>query len=388
VTKTALIIGGGFAGCASAHMLSKQGGWDVTLIESNAYLGAGVRTHWYGGHPYTFGPRHFLTQNDAIFDYLNNVVPLRKLEHEFVTYVEPDNAFYNYPIHKDDIKRMPDRDKIRDEITNAKGVAGANNLEDYWIGSVGQTLFDKFIDGYNKKMWLVDDCEKIDTFNWSPKGVALKEGSKEAWDTAISAYPYAADGYNSYFDIATEGTKVLLNTRIEKYDIPNKAVVINGEKKQYDIIVSTIAPDEILDHRHGVLPFIGRDFHKLVFPTEHVFPEEIYFLYYANDEAHTRMVEYKKFTGHKSPTTLIGLEIPSMNGKHYPVPFKSEIRKALKYYKELPEGVFSMGRAGSYLYGLDIDDCIWQAMLMAEQVKGGGQDHPVPGAEYRFADDI
>ena len=39
-------------------------------------------------------------------------------------------------------------------------------------------------------MWLVDDCKKIDTFNVS-KGVALKEGSRAAWDTAISGYPIA-----------------------------------------------------------------------------------------------------------------------------------------------------------------------------------------------------
>jgi hypothetical protein len=28
-----------------------------------------VRTNWFGGHPYTFGPRHFLTQNRAVYDY-------------------------------------------------------------------------------------------------------------------------------------------------------------------------------------------------------------------------------------------------------------------------------------------------------------------------------
>ena len=65
--KKALIIGGGFVGCAAAHVLELQGGWDVTLVEKNSVLGAGVRTQWYGGHPYTFGPRHFLTQNEGLF---------------------------------------------------------------------------------------------------------------------------------------------------------------------------------------------------------------------------------------------------------------------------------------------------------------------------------
>ena len=59
--KKVLIIGGGFAGCAAAHQLSNINNLDITLVESANHLGAGVRTNFYGGHPYTFGPRHFLT---------------------------------------------------------------------------------------------------------------------------------------------------------------------------------------------------------------------------------------------------------------------------------------------------------------------------------------
>ena len=59
-------------------------------------------------------------------------------------------------------------------------------------------------------------------------------------------------------------------------------------------------------------------------------------------------------------------------------------RQAQKYFELMPPGVFSIGRAGSYLYGIDIDDCIRQAMLLAEIIKQGGQDHPVPGKNYHF----
>ncbi|MGE0280677.1 MAG: FAD-dependent oxidoreductase [Rhizobiaceae bacterium] len=382
--KNALIIGGGIAGCAAAHQLTMMGGWNVLLIEAAPLLGAGVRTNWFGGHPYTFGPRHFLTQNRAVYDYMNAIVPLRSCaDHQFITYVERDNAFYNYPIHEDDIAKMPDRDKIAKERKDAIGVENAKNLEAYWIGSVGQTLFDKFIDGYNKKMWLVDDCKKIDTFNWSPKGVTIKSGPRAAWDTAMSAYPYAPDGYNKYFDYAVQGVTVMLNTKIERYDIPSRTVWINGEKKTFDVIVNAISPDELFGKCHGELKYIGRDFHKIVFPTEHVFPEHVYFLYYANDEQFTRLVEYKKMTHHKSPTTLIGMEIPSMNGRHYPLPFKKDIALASKYFEMMPDHVYSIGRNGSYRYGLDIDDCIEQAMIMAQQIKEGGRDYPVPMEIWR-----
>lgn len=382
--KKVLVIGGGVAGCTAAHQLKLMGSWDVLLVEASPVLGAGVRTSWFGGHPYTFGPRHFLTQNRKVYDYMDAICPLRSCaDHQFITYVERDNAFYNYPIHEDDVAKMPDADKIAAERKAVVGVANAKNLEEYWIGSVGRTLYEKFIDKYNKKMWLVDDNRRIDTFNWSPKGVAIKSGDRAAWDTALSAYPYAPDGYNRFFDVTVEGVTVLLSTKIERYDILNRAVWINGEKKTFDLIVNTISPDILFDHCHGELKYIGRDFHKIVFPTEHVLPEHVYFLYYANDEKFTRLVEYKKLTHHKSPTTLIGMEIPSMNGKHYPLPFKSEIDLARKYFEMMPDYVYSIGRAGSYRYGLDIDDCIEQAMIMVQQIKEGGRDYPVPMEIWR-----
>ena len=56
------------------------------------------------------------------------------------------------------------------------------------------------------------------------------------------------------------------------------------------------------------------------------------------------------------------MEIPTLNGGYdYPVPFKKQQILARKYFDLMPEGVYSIGRAGSYLYGIDIDDCIIQS---------------------------
>ena len=389
--KKALIIGGGFAGCAAAHQLELMKNWDVTIVETAPFLGAGVRTSWYGGHPYTFGPRHFLTPYNDVYKYLNKIIPLRKCnEHEFITYVEQDDSFYAYPINMQDIRKMPDYQQINEQMEENKrkeyiGALKAKNLEEYWIGSVGKILFEKFIKNYNKKMWLVDDCKQIDTFNWSPKGVAIKDGPRAAWDTIVSAYPIAANGYDDYFDFATKEARVLLSTRIEKFDIKHKKIFIDNNSQTFDIIISTISPDILFNNELGELKFLGRKIHNIVFPTEFVFPENVYFLYYANNEEFTRLVEYKKFTKHKSKNSLVGMEIPTLDGgKHYPLPFQSEQKKAKNYLEQLPNGIFSMGRAGSYLYGIDIDDCIRQSFLMKDMLEQGGQDYAVPGKDYRF----
>ncbi|MBH18810.1 MAG: UDP-galactopyranose mutase [Crocinitomicaceae bacterium] len=370
-----LIIGAGPAGCAAVHKLSEIDDLDITIIDKAKHLGAGVRTNFYGGHPYTFGPRHFFTQNQEVYDYLNSIVPLRDCgDHQFISYVEEDNAFYNFPIHMDDVRSMPDSNKIINEIKDAHGVKYAKNFEEYWINSVGKTLYNKIIKNYTAKMWQMDP-RNIDTFKWSPKGVTIKDGPRAALDNCMSAYPLANDGYNRFFDTIQDKCRVLLNVSIDKFDIKNKSVIINNENLFFDIIINTISPDILFDYCYGELAYLGRDVHLIVFPTEHVFPENVYFLYYPNSEKHTRLVEYKKFTQHKDKHSLVGIEYPSNNGKHYPIPIRSEMEKAEEYYKLMPEGVFSVGRAGSYRYLVDIDDCIEQAFELKKLISNKKERH-------------
>jgi UDP-galactopyranose mutase len=380
--KKVLIIGGGFAGCTTAHELSKLDNYDITLVEKSAYLGAGVRTFFYGGHPYTFGPRHFLTRNREVYNYLNNIVPLRSCsEHEFLTYVEQDDQFYHYPLNVSDVEKMPDKKQIKQQLKkkNLKKIYNSKNMEDFWVNSIGKILYSKVIEKYNQKMWLVDNNKKIDTFTWSPKGATLKKGKNAAWEGVLSCYPIKYNGYNDFFDLLfKKKIKILLNSNIKISNLDKKIFFINNKKIKFDIVVSTISPDFFHDYRYGELKFIGRDFHKIVFPKEFVFPKNVYFLYYANNEKFTRLVEYKKFTKHKSNTTLVGMEIPSMNGKHYPLPFKSEIKKAHKYIKGLPENFFSIGRAGTYRYEVDIDDCIEQALEIRKILENKNFSSPFP----------
>jgi UDP-galactopyranose mutase len=321
-------------------------------------------------------------------------VPLRRCQdHQFLTYVEPDERFYSYPIHADDIREMPEAKQIaaelsainmsalarltpeqlskmtRGETRNLNNASLAKNFEEFWIYSIGQTLYGKFVDQYSRKMWMLDDNKLIDDFTWSPKGVTVKEGPRAAWDTAISAYPIAHNGYDDYFSIATADAKVHLGTEIERYDIPKRTVWIKGEKLTFDIIVNTVSPDLLFEKCHGELPYIGRDLHAIVLPIEFALPPDVYFVYYAGAEKFTRVTEYKKFTLHKAPTTLVTLEIPTKQSKYYPLPIESEKAKAKKYFDMMPDGVFSVGRAGSYLYNVDIDDTIRHAMEVRDKLK-------------------
>ena len=52
------------------------------------------------------------------------------------------------------------------------------------------------------------------------------------------------------------------------------------------------------------------------------------------------------------------------------MPISTEFSKAQKYFDLMPDDVFSIGRAGSYLYRIDIDDCIAQAMDVVDSIAG------------------
>ena len=384
--KKALIIGGGFGGCTAIHQLHKLGDWDITLVEPSKKLGGGVRTNFRAGHPHTMGPRHFLTQNHSVFEYLNNHLKLRLCkEHQFLSFVDDDSNFYNYPIHYDDIPRMPNNKQIFSEIEqledsyknaqfnlttgSPKLENSSNNYEDFWIRSIGPSLYKKFVEDYTKKMWVINDNKEIDDFSWSPKGVAIKKGPRAGWDTAISAYPEANDGYNKFFDNALLKVNQHYQTIVKSVNHNSLIANINGEQLKYDLIINTAPLDDLYNDFHGKLKYIGRRIEFVILPTEYCLPENVYFTYYTGKEDYTRIVEYKKFSQYKSANTLISLEYPDLNaGKYYPMPSEPFRVQHKKYIDLCHENFHNAGRIALYNYRFDIDDVIEQVLLITDNL--------------------
>ena len=67
---------------------------------------------------------------------------------------------------------------------------------------------------------------------------------------------------------------------------------------------------------------------------------------------------------------------------HYPLPFKKEIKKSHKYFNSFPDWYFSIGRAGTYRYEVDIDDCIEQALELGEIINSGDYKGPLTNDKW------
>ena len=366
-----LILGGGFAGCAAADLIGKKyPNWKVTLVEKSNKLGAGVRTQRYGGHPFTFGPRHFLTHYQEVYEYLDAILPLRELRHDFYSYVEQDSKFYSFPVSYEDINKMHDKEKIYSELNALDTKCQPNNLEEYWLLSAGETIYNKFAKEYNKKMWQVESNTEIDADipEWTSKGKMIYEKRGQNFHDKISAFPHDKDGYDKYFDIATRKTDVQFEKEVTLVDFESSQVKCKDSSVySYDILINSLSVDILQNYEFGKLRYVGLDFIPIVLPFKQCLPDDTFFLYYSGSEKHKRIVEYKKFFKYEHEHTLIGLEIPSMNGKHYAMPIRSEQELHQKYVDHQQGNVFNIGRFGTYRY-IDIDDCIKQAMDVTEKL--------------------
>lgn len=366
MSKKVIILGAGVTGCAAARELAGKG-CDVTLIERNNYLGGGCHTFFWGGHPYTEGPRPLHVASDRIFNYINDVVPMRTFPLILDTYIERDRSFNSFPIHWDDIQKMPDRDIILKELDETPEVNDATNLEDGWINAVGPTLYDKYVKTYNEKMWQVESNKVFEDLSWSVKGRPIQTGARTVeleLGKPMHAYPIEETGYNRFFEYCVKDTTVILGKEVKQIDLDKKTVYLDGEILSADMIISTISLDDLMGNAYGKLKYYGRDFYPIVLPTEHIFKPGHHFIHYPNSERYLRIVEYKQLTQHMSDDTLIVVEVPSQNGKLYSSQIRKDIEQAKQYLDNLPKDIYALGRLGTYKYS-SMGDCfemVWDLM--------------------------
>jgi UDP-galactopyranose mutase len=365
----ATVLGGGFAGTTVAHLLAKDG-WHVELWEKE-HLGGGCRTFFYGGHPFTYGPRLYYGYSDKVFRWIDSIIKIRRFPFELLTYVEADERFYSYPIHEDDLPKMRLVDQIGRELAGRDNTKEPGDFEEYWVQRVGRTLYEMFVNSYSKKMWMIDDNKIFDIFKWSAKDKAIETGTKEAYKGSYIGYPVNLHGYNPYFDKMVEGVEVV--KREFKF----------GDVLQSDAVVSTIPIDEFQGFKLGELPYVGRDFSIFILPAKQVFPGDVRFCHYAGGEPHTRITEFKKVTYYDSPDSLFVLETPSKNNKLYPYLTKTNMALVAKYLEGLPENVHSIGRLGTYKYST-IEQTIVQAFSCYAKITG--KENPMDGQFFGIGD--
>lgn len=347
----AVVIGAGMAGCTVAYLF-RQHGFDVVVVEGADVPGAGVRTRWYGGHPYTFGPRVFFSRDGEVIVHLTSLIPIREFYTRTWTYVETERRLYHYPIVEADLPTMPDYPAIARELKEREGkVPSTKDFESYWLDAIGPSLYHKIVDKYSKKMWGIESNRAlVADFNWVNRGTPIRKADTRLYGDQFQGYPDLPDGYNSYFDKSLEGCTTVFSCRVHSLDPETRVLGTDHGEMSGDIIVNTGHVDSLFGYAYGKLRYCGRKFLKVVLPVEYAFPEDVTWIHYAGDEPFTRITEFKKITNHKAHDTLIGIELPSLEGREYPVQSEIELARYEKYKALFPNNFYSIGRMGSFKY--------------------------------------
>ncbi|GFE70689.1 UDP-galactopyranose mutase [Chroococcus sp. FPU101] len=356
-----LVVGAGFSGSVIAERLASQSGKKVLVVDKRNHIGGNAYDHYdeHGVLVHKYGPHIFHTNCREVFDYLSQFTQWRSYEHRVLASV--DGQLVPIPINLDTINKLYGMNLNSFEAEEFfKSVAEPRDVirtsEDVVISKVGQTLYEKFFRNYTRKQWGLDPSE-LD------KSVIARIPTRTNRDDRYFTDSYQAmplHGFTRMFEKMLDhpNIKVMLNTdyrEIEKA-IPCREMVYTGPV------------DDFFDYRFGQLPYRSLEFKHETHNTP-VF-QSAPVVNYPNDHLYTRITEFKYLTGQEHHKTSIVYEFPKSEGDpYYPIP-RPENQEIYKKYRELAEvtqGVYFVGRLGTYKY-LNMDQCVAQALTTYKQI--------------------
>lgn len=356
-----LVVGAGFSGSVIAERLATQSGKKVLVVDKRNHIGGNAYDHYdeHGVIVHKYGPHIFHTNCREVFDYLSKFTQWRSYEHRVLASV--DGQLVPIPINLDTINKLYGMNLNSFEAEEFfKSVAEPRECirtsEDVVISKVGQKLYEKFFRNYTRKQWGLDPSE-LD------KSVIARIPTRTNRDDRYFTDSYQAmplHGFTRMFEKMLDhpNIKVMLNTdyREIKKAIPCREMVYTGPV------------DEFFDCRFGQLPYRSLEFKHETHNTP-VF-QSAPVVNYPNDHLYTRITEFKYLTGQEHAKTSIVYEFPKSEGDpYYPIP-RPENQEIYKKYRELAEvtqGVYFVGRLGTYKY-LNMDQCVAQALTTYKQM--------------------
>jgi UDP-galactopyranose mutase len=358
-----LIVGAGFAGSVLAERLAAGSDKKVLLCDKRPHIGGNAYDHYNeaGILVHKYGPHIFHTNARDVFDYLSRFTQWRPYEHRVRASV--DGQIVPMPINLDTINTLYGLNLTSFEVEDffkkvAEPCADIRTSEDVVVSKVGRELYEKFFRNYTRKQWGLDPSE-LDASVTSRVPTRTNRDDRYFTDTYQSM---PLHGYTRMFERMLDhpNIKVLLNCdyrEVEK-DIPFREMIYTGPVDSY------------FDYCYGKLPYRSLEFKhethdQAVFQSAPV-------VNYPNEQAYTRVTEFKYLTGQEHNRTSIVYEFPQAQGDpYYPVPRKENaaIYDKYKVLADQTRGVTFVGRLATYKY-YNMDQIVAQALTTYGKIAG------------------
>jgi UDP-galactopyranose mutase len=356
-----LVVGAGFAGSTIAERLAADAGKNVLICDRRPHIGGNAYDYYdaAGILVHKYGPHIFHTNSEEVYTYLSRFTEWRPYQHRVLAAV--DGQLLPMPINLNTVNRLYGTNLTSSELADffrsvAEPCAHIRTSEDVIVSKIGRELYEKFFRNYTRKQWGLDPSE-LDA------GVTARVPVRTDCDDRYFSDTFQVmplHGYTRLFErmLMQNRIKVLLNAdyREVRASIPHAEVIFTGPV------------DEFFEYRYGKLPYRSLQFE---FETRQVPQAQIApVINYPNDQAYTRVTEFKYLTGQEHWKTTLVYEYPQGDGDpYYPVP-RPENQHVYRQYQALADrtsGVHFLGRLGTYKY-YNMDQCVAQALTYYRKV--------------------
>ena len=338
-----------------AERLANGSGKKVLICDRRPHI-AGNAYDFYnddGILVHKYGPHIFHTNSADVFEYLSRFTEWREYQHRVLASV--DGMLVPIPINLDTINKLYglnlnslEIQEFYDSIKEEREITTTS--EDVVVGAVGRELYEKFFRNYTRKQWGLDPSE-LDASVTARVPTRTNRDDRYFTDTFQAMPKY---GYTRMFE--------------NMLDSPNIKIMLNCDYREieseisYRQMVYTGPVDAYFDYCYGKLPYRSLEFKHETHDTEVFQPAPV--INYPNDQAYTRVTEFKYLTGQKHEKSSVVYEYPKAEGDpYYPIP-KPENADLYAKYKTLAdaeEDVHFVGRLATYKY-YNMDQVVAQAL--------------------------
>lgn len=379
-----IVVGAGFSGATVAREMAEKHNRKVLVIDKRKQVAGnmfecfdsqGIRIHQYG-------PHIFHTNNEFIFRYLCKFSKFYKYEHKVVGKIE--GKLVPIPFNFTSLEILfseEEASEIKKELLLAYpkqtkvSILDLINNDSTIVKHFGEFVYENVFVHYTAKQWN-QPIEDVDTSVINRVPVILGYDDRYFQDT----YQYMPEnGFTELFNEMLDHENIDIKLNVDSKDVlefndDSKKIYYNGSEFKGKIIY-TGALDELLDYKYNPLPYRSLN---LVFESYNLDDfQNNAVVNYPNEEAYTRITEFKHLTKQVHKATSILKEYPmeyiaigeNKNTPYYPI-INEENNRVYSKYNDLAKqykNLFLCGRLADYKY-YNMDAAIENALEIVDLI--------------------
>ncbi|HHQ4596957.1 TPA: UDP-galactopyranose mutase [Aeromonas veronii] len=376
MTYQAIVVGAGLSGAVMAERLANQLGWRVLLLEQRDHIGGNCFDEYdeHGVLIHRYGPHLFHTDKVQVWEYLSQFTEWRPYEHRVLSRI--DGKLVPIPFNLTSIERCFPPEKAVAMISALQSrfgdgarvpILAMRQEADSLLAELAEFIYQRAFVNYTSKQWGVSP-EQISAEVTARVPIVVTRDDRYFMD------PWQAvpkHGYTAMFARMLNNPliELRLSTPMTDYvslDWPQKKVLLEGAPFSGPLIYTGML-DHLVPEEEGGLPYRSLRF-------EHRYLEQAQFqpvttVNYPNEEAFTRITEFKHLSGQVHPGTSIVYEYPCnyepMQGlePYYPLLTDTAQQRYASYCAKLTRftQLLPLGRLAEYRY-FDMDDAVDNAL--------------------------